>query len=173
MLLNTGEIMERYKPEQVKVLLIAEAPGAAAPGNENRHFYLGNTNLYRTIYTAFTKVFGEFSSAEEFFELFKSLGFYLDHLSQLPINISDRTSRKAARELAVFSLGERLKVYQPEYVVIIMIDIQAFVNQAINISEIESVQKVDAIPYPAGSETNRKNCITAIVNLLKNGEVDY
>jgi hypothetical protein len=168
MLLSTTEIRERYKPEQVKILLVAEAPG-----NESRHFYLANTNLYRTIYTAFTKVFGEFSSPEEFFELFKSLGFYLDHLSQLPIDIKNIVNRKAARELAVFSLSERLKIDQPAYVVIIMIDIQAFVNRAIKISGVQSVQKVDAVPYPAGSETNRKNCIAAIVNLLKNGQIDY
>ena len=168
MLLNIAEIMERYKPEQVKVLLVAEAPG-----NESRHFYLANTNLYRTIYTAFTNVFGAFSSPGEFFELFKSLGFYLDHLSQLPINIRDIASRKAERELAVFSLSERLKIYQPEYVVTIMLDIQTFVNQAVKISGIQSVPKVDAVPYPAGSETNRKNCIHAIVNLLQNGAIDY
>jgi hypothetical protein len=168
MLPNTAKIMQSYKPERVKVLFVAEAPG-----NDSRHFYLANTNLYRTIYTAFTKVFGDFASPEEFFELFKSLGFYLDHLSQSPINIRDIASRKAARQLAVFSLSERLKIDQPEYVVIIMIDIQAFVNQAVKISEIRSVQKIDVVPYPAGSDTNRKNCITAIVNLLKNREIDY
>ena len=168
MQLNTARIMESYKPEVVKVLFIAEAPG-----NDSRHFYLANTNLYRTIYTAFAKVFDEFSSPEEFFELFKSLGFYLDHLSQSPIDIKNAENRKTARQQAVISLSKRLKIYHPEYVVIIMKDIQSYVNQAIRVSEIQSVQKVDVVPYPAGSDTNRKNCIMAIVNLLRNGEVDY
>lgn len=55
----------------------------------------------------------------------------------------------------------------------IMKDIQNFVSQAIRLSEIQLVQKVEVVPYPAGSDTNRKNCITAIVNLLKNEEIDY
>lgn len=177
------KIIERYKPELVKILFVGEAPGAVAPGAaapgaaapvpaKNKHFYLANTNLYRTINTAFEQVFGKFNSAEEFLGFFQSMGFYLDHLSRTAIDKTDAAHRKAARQNAVFSLSERLKIYQPEVVIILMKDIQKQVAEAVEISGISSVRLITAVPYPAGSDTNKRNCIAAIVSLLKNEEVD-
>lgn len=165
------KIIERYKPDLVKNIFVGEAPGAAAPGELGKHFYLANTNLYRTIYTAFEQVYGKFNSAQEFLNFFKSMGFYLDHLSQSAIDKTDAVRRKAARQEAVFSLSERLKLYQPEIVIILMKDIQKEVIQAVEISEINSVRLLTAVPYPAGSDTNKKNCIAAIVSVLKSEEI--
>ncbi|MEO6685701.1 MAG: uracil-DNA glycosylase family protein [Dyadobacter sp.] len=152
----------KYQPEKVKILFIGEAPSAGA-----KRFYLGNTNLFRTIKTAFSECYGDLNSIEEFFYLFKSLGCYLDHLSSGPVNKEDKAGRKLARAAGVSSLSERLKYYQPEIVIILMKELQKQVNMAVELSGIQSIKKIEAVPYPAGSDTNRKNCIIAIVNILK------
>lgn len=155
----------KYKPENVKILFVGEAPAAGI-----KRFYLGNTNLFRTIKAAFSELYGDFKSTEEFFDLFKSLGCYMDHLSSEPVNKEDIPGRKLARAAGVFSLSERLKAYQPEIVIILMKELQKQVNMAVELSGIQSIKKIEAVPYPAGSDTNRKNCIIAIVSILKNTE---
>ncbi len=155
----------KYKPEKVKILFVGEAPAAG-----ERRFYLGNTNLFRTIKAAFSELYGDFNSTEEFFDLFKSLGCYMDHLSSEPVNKEDIPGRKLARAAGVSSLSERLKSCQPEIVIILMKELQKQVNMAVELSGIKSIKKIEAVPYPAGSDTNRKNCIIAIVSILKNAD---
>lgn len=155
----------KYKPEKVKILFVGEAPSAGL-----RRFYLGNTNLFRTIKVAFSELYGDFSSSVEFFDLFKYMGCYMDHLSSEPVNKEDISGRKLARAAGIYSLSERLKSYQPEIVIILMKELQKQVNTAVELSEIKSIKKLEAVPYPAGSDTNRKNCIIAIVSILKNAD---
>ena len=155
----------KYKPEKVRILFVGEAPAVGA-----RRFYLGNTNLFRTVRSAFSELYGDFSSTEEFFDLFKSLGCYVDHLSSEPVNKEDMPARKLARATGIAPLSERLKSYQPDIVIILMKDLQKEVNSAVELSGIKSITKMEAVPYPAGSDTNRKNCIIAIVGILKNAE---
>lgn len=155
----------KYKPEKVKILFVGEAPAVGA-----RRFYLGNTNLFRTVRAAFSELYGDFNSTEEFFDLFKSLGCYVDHLSSEPVNKEDMPARKMARVAGVAPLSDRLKSYQPEIVIILMKDLQKEVNTAVELSAVKSIKKMEAVPYPAGSDTNRKNCIIAIVGILKNVE---
>lgn len=155
----------KYKPEKVKVLFVGEAPALGA-----KRFYFGNTNLFRTIKTAFAELYGDFKSNGEFFDLFKSLGCYIDHLSPEPVNKEDMPARKLARASGISPLCDRLKTYQPEIIIILMKDLQKEVNSAVELSGIKSIAKMEAVPYPAGSDTNRKNCIMAIVGILKNAE---
>ncbi|MBE9461500.1 hypothetical protein ACFP1I_01870 [Dyadobacter subterraneus] len=156
----------KHKPEKVKVLFVGEAPAVGA-----RRFYLGNTNLFRTVKSAFAELYGDFKSNEEFFGLFKSMGCYIDHLSTEPVNKEDMPARKLARNAGISPLSERLKIYQPEIVIILMKDLQKEVTSAVELSGIQSIKKMEAVPYPAGSDTNRKNCIMAIVAILKNAEI--
>lgn len=152
---------QTYKPYDINLLFVAEAPGK--PG---QHFYLANTNLFRTIRVSFEQTYGKFDSAEDFLNLFKSTGCYLDHLSQVMIDRTDKEKRKSAREEGIRSLSERLKLYQPKVIVILMKDIEKQVNRAIQLSGIHSVRILAVAPYPAGSETNRKNCIKTIHGIL-------
>lgn len=70
------------------------------------------------------------------------------------------------RQNAVPSLSARLKLYQPEVIIVLMKDIQKQVAEALEMSGITSVRQFEAVPYPAGSDTNQKNCIAEIIGLL-------
>ncbi|MCF0054927.1 hypothetical protein [Dyadobacter sp. CY356] len=156
----------KYKPEKVKILFVGEAPAIGV-----RRFYLGNTNLFRVIKAAFAECYGDFTSTEEFLDLFKSLGCYIDYLSLETVDKNDIPSRKLARASGVNPLSERLKLYQPEIVIILMKELQKQVKVAVEISNINSIKNMEAVPYPAGSDTNKKNCIIAIVRILKNAAI--
>ncbi|TLV01359.1 hypothetical protein [Dyadobacter luticola] len=155
-------ISEIYRPNQVKILFVAEAPG----GGE-KHFYHGNTNLYRTIRGAFEIVYGNFNSPEDFIKFFKSIGCFLDHLSQAPLDKTNRQARLEGRKSAVASLSSRINEMNPEIVVVLMREITPFVESALGQSNIRSVQSLLVVPYPAGSHANKQNCISEITQILK------
>ena len=166
-------ILQSHKPEKIKILFIAETPGFDSSGRLTQHFYFANNNLFRTIFTAFELVYGSFDSAQAFLSFFKSIGCYLDHLSPGAINRSDKEERKAGRQRAVPSLAARLKSYEPEIIIVLMKDIHKQVVEALETSGVDTVRLLEAVPYPAGSDTNRKNCIAEIASLLRDSEINY
>ncbi len=151
-----------HKPEKVKILLIGEAPG-----KDDKNFYLANTNLYRTVYAAFKELYGDFSSAEEFLQFFKAAGCFLDHLSSEHTDRHDLPQRKQARQNGISSLSERLKIHQPETVIILMKALEKQIQQAIDFSGIKSIRHQTTVSYPAGSDANRLSCIRGLVAVLK------
>lgn len=164
---------DSYKPETIKILFVAEAPGFDKSGRLVQHFYFADNNLFRTIFKAFEAVYGAFGSAQDFLAFFKASGCYLDHLSNVAINRSDKIERQLGRQNAVQNLSERLKLYQPEVIIVLMKDIQKYVAEALELSDRHSVKIFEAVPYPAGSDTNQKNCIAEIIGLLKGDAGKY
>ncbi|MGI4749794.1 MAG: hypothetical protein ACRYFB_04095 [Janthinobacterium lividum] len=155
-------LAQKYKPEKVKILLIGEAPGRV-----DKNFYLGNINLYRTVYTAFKELYNDFASVEEFLQFFKSTGCFLDHLSLEHADRSDMPKRKINRQQGIVGLSERLMVYQPETIIILMKALEKQVQQAITLSGIQSIRQQATVSYPAGSDANRLACIRGLVEVLK------
>ncbi|MGI4805332.1 MAG: hypothetical protein ACRYFL_11205 [Janthinobacterium lividum] len=156
------ELAQQYKPEKVKILLIGEAPG-----RPDKNFYLGNNNLYRTVIVAFKELYGDFASRDEFLAFFKSTGCFLDHIGLEHTNRHDLEKRKANRQNGIISLSEKLKIYQPETVIILMKALEKQVQQAIDLSEIKSIKQQTTVSYPAGSDTNRLACIRGLVAILQ------
>lgn len=156
------ELALQYKPEKVKILFIGEAPGRA-----DKNFYLGNNNLYRTVIVAFKELYGEFSSRDEFLAFFKSAGCFLDHIGLEHTERHDMAKRKANRQNGISSLSEKLKTYQPETVIIVMKALEKQVQQAIDLSGIQSIQNQATVSYPAGSNTNYLACVRGLVTILK------
>lgn len=154
--------IRKYKPDEIKILFIAEAPG-----KPDKHFYLANTNLFRTIFIAFKEVFGDFNSAEEFLIFFRFLGCYLDHLSLQPINKENMAERKAKRKENIPSLSERLKIYCPDTLIILMKGIATEVQDALTSSCINTITTQLVTSYPAGSEVNRQACIREITKTIR------
>ncbi len=165
-------IPDPHKPSSIKILFIAEAASFDNTGKLTQHFYFGNNNLFRTIFTAFEAVYGGFDSPQDFLTFFKSTGCYLDHLSNVAIDRNDKKERQKGRQAAVLSLAARLKSYQPEVIIVLMKDIQKQVAEALERSGIDTVRQFEAVPYPAGSDTNKKNCIAEIASLLRSMEID-
>ena len=148
------EFEQRYKPEHIQLLFLAEAPADPA-----RHFYLANTNLYRTLHLAFTDVYGPFKSADDFLTFFSSLGCYLDHLSVQPVDKSTVSRRNTSRQAGVVPLSERMNTYKPTGLLILMKSIEKQVQQAVELSAITTIEHQLVTSYPAGSESNRQTCI--------------
>lgn len=159
---TAAELALHYKPEKVKILLIGEAPGKT-----DKNFYLANTNLYRTVYAAFKELYGDFAAAEEFLQFFKSAGCFLDHLSLEHSERHDLPKRKLERQNGIAGLSERLIIHQPETVIILMKALEKQVQQAIDLSGIQSIRHQTTVSYPAGSDANRLACIRGLVEILK------
>ena len=72
----TEELRQRFRPAQVRLLLIGESPPVGGS-----FFYMGNSNLYRHTAEAFSLAYSRsFSSPQEFLDFFRGLGCYLDDL---------------------------------------------------------------------------------------------
>ncbi len=152
----------QYKPETVKILFIGEAPGRA-----DKNFYLGNNNLYRTVFVAFKELYGGFSSREEFLAFFKAAGCFLDHLGLEHTERHDMEKRKSNRQNGIISLSEKLKRYQPETVIIVMKALEKQLQQAIDLSGIKTIKQQTTVSYPAGSNTNYLACVSGLVAILQ------
>lgn len=91
-----SEARKKYKPERIKFLLVAEAP----PDSIERFFYYENVNTQDSLFTQITqnlypelkdKYIKNGRSTElksEMLDQFKSEGFYLLDLSELPISLT-------------------------------------------------------------------------------------
>jgi len=130
-------------------------------------FYLCNSILYKAVKEAFTEVYGDFNSDAQFLSFFKSTGCYLDDLCLKPINHLTNDLRKNERNNAIESLSNRIKTYKPKMIAIVMKAIQKEVFSAIKKADIKTIECIEVISFPAGSETNRVNCITETEQVLK------
>ena len=156
------ELALQYKPEKVKILFIGEAPG-----RPDKNFYLGNNNLYRTVIVAFKELYSDFSTKDEFLAFFKAAGCFLDHIGQEHTERHDMEKRKINRQNGISSLSEKLKIYQPETVIIVMKALEKQVQQAIDLSEVKSIKQQITVSYPAGSNTNYLACVRGLVSILQ------
>ncbi len=156
------ELALQYKPEKVKILFIGEAPGRA-----DKNFYLGNNNLYRTVVVAFKELYGDFSGRDEFLAFFQAAGCFLDHIGTEHTERHDMQKRKVNRQNGIGSLSEKLKIYQPETVIILMKALEKQVQQAIDLSGIKSIKQQTTVSYPAGSNTNYLACVRGLVSILQ------
>jgi hypothetical protein len=161
-ILDINKAINKYKPATIKVLFVAEAPG-----NNAKHFYLANTNLYRSVYTAFRELFGEFDTPDAFLHHLESLHCYVDHLSLKPIDKLNASSRIIAREQSILPLSERIGTYQPLIVLTLMKAIREEVRKAIELSGFESIVLQRVTSYPAGNAANRTAFIREIVDVMR------
>lgn len=157
-----SQIRQLYEPEAVQLIFITEA---VQPGK--RFFYLKNSNVFRAIKEAFSQVFGEFKSDEEFLNFFKENGCYVDYLCNEMINGLAPEVRQAVRTNSIKPLSERLAAMKPKVVITMMKVLEPEVNKAIESSGITSVQYTRAVPFPAHSQTNVEKCIAALVEVLE------
>ncbi|RYE05277.1 MAG: hypothetical protein EOP33_06765 [Rickettsiaceae bacterium] len=100
-------------------------------------------------------------------QFIKSARCFLDHLSLVPVERHDRPQRKLERQNGIVGLSERLKIYQPETVIILMKALEKQVQQSIDLLEIQSNQHQTTFFYPAGSNTNYLACVRGLVSILK------
>lgn len=151
---SVTEISRQYQPAKVLLLFVSEALGG-----DDKHFYLGNTNLFRTIYLAFSEVFGDFKSVEDFLQFFKGTGCFLEHLTCTPIDKSSVKIRKNQRQGGIEQLAHKIRTYQPRLIMILMKSIEQEVKESIDLSGLSFIEEIAVTCYPAGTESNRLTCI--------------
>ncbi len=135
------ELRRSYRPSRVTALFVGES----APAGET-FFYSQNSHLYRGM----KKAFGE---DDNFLKDFKNRGFYLEDLVDEPINHQDKSLRRARRNSSIPSLAERIKLHQPEVIVVVMCAIKPMVTLALEQSGVSC--KLHCVPFPAFGQQGR------------------
>lgn len=143
------EILRRsFKPEKIKVLFVAESP---PPLERRTFFYLAKSGLYCHTRSAFKNVYGN-GINPDFLSFFKAKGCYLDDLSSLPSNL---TEIKKSADFYIRSLSERIKVDDPQAIVIVGRSIGELVKKAIKdsgiLEKIDESLVFDEVPFAGNS----------------------
>jgi hypothetical protein len=135
-----------YKPDSVKLLYLAECPK-----NNLEHFYNRGTRIYRRIKESFAEVYPEQFTEANFLEFFQSKGCYLLYLSYEPIadlpGDPYESYRIRKRREGVDFLAEKIKECTPQYIIMIMREIEDKYRDALRLSGI-AYQTAFAIDHP-------------------------
>ena len=132
-----------YKPAKVWVLLIGES--APAGGT---HFYLANSNLFRGVREAFTRVYGRSTpEGDAFLRFFQHHGYWLIDLADEPVNRLDDQPRRHLVENGVRRVSKTIIESQPAIVVVVKKSIERQARTALALSGDEA--DLVALPFPA------------------------
>jgi hypothetical protein len=136
----------RYRPKRIMTLFVGES--APASGT---FFYYGNNAMSGHMQRAVESALGE---SGNFLESFKAYGWYLDDLVSTPVDHLTKSQRKAKCLDAQKSLADRIRCYQPEAIVSLLIGIKPFV-EAVAIAAGSNAPRY-AAPFPGHGCTGRK-----------------
>jgi hypothetical protein len=125
--LDFEALRQRYRPDEVRVLVVGESRPAGGT-----FFYAGDSLLFKATRSAFVEVY-EYDWAEPaaFLEFFKERGFFLIDLCPEPVNKLDEAAREEARELGMPALARTVAASAPRVVVGIMVAIMPYVRRAV------------------------------------------
>ena len=142
-------IRKKFKPKKIKILLIGESPP------EGRDFFYElKSSLYEYTKKAYLNTYKkDISNKGEFLKLFIKSGIYLDDLCHHPINNFDDPLKEIKRKRSKPFLTKRLKSYNPDVIVILMIGIEKHVKEAIKLSGIKC-KKIYTTHFPSMSWHN-------------------
>jgi len=153
------KLRRRYRPPQLRLLFIGEAPPASG-----RFFYNRDSGLYRAIRDAFRAADPSITD-ETFLPIFQSSGCYLIDLCPRPVDHLDRQSRRLAHLAAEPSLGRTIKRLQPQSIVILVRSIQRNVERAACCAGWHG--PLTDLPYPGRWLHHRKIFLEALVPQLR------
>ncbi|WP_347262168.1 uracil-DNA glycosylase family protein [Rudaea sp.] len=148
-----------YKPAQVRILFVGEAPPASG-----RFFYHGDSGLYRAVRTTFLLAFPHLDEVD-FLAAFQTLGCYLIDLCNRPVDNLDAGARAAARSAGIPLLRRRLAEYRPRTVVILTRSIAPCVRQAQTQAHWSGVCL--ETPYPGRWKRHREVFASLLVPMLQ------
>ncbi len=142
-------IRQQYMPDYIKTLFVGES--APASGD---FFYLGNNHFCTYTRQAFERAHNiKFISDKAFLDYFKSQGYFLDDLSHEPVNHLKNNHRNQELKNSVFSLAMRIQMYQPDVIISCLKKIEPYVQEAIEISNIQC--RFYALPFPGNGHQNK------------------
>jgi hypothetical protein len=152
-------LRRRYRPADVRMLFIGEAPPASG-----RFFYLRDSGLYRAIRDAFRAIDPAISD-ETFLTIFQNSGCYLIDACPQPVDQLDSKSRRAALVASEPLLGRRIKKLQPRSIVTLVRSIRSSVECAISRAGWQG--PVLDVPYPGRWIRHREIFLAALTPQLK------
>ena len=156
-------IRKKFKPKKIKVLLVGESPPKSG-----YFFYELKSILYEYTMKGYLNILKRGNlNEDEFPKLLKRRGIYLDDLCHHPINHLDNPLKEIKRKRSKPYLTKRLKSYNPDVIVILMIGIKKHVKEAIKLSGIKC-KKIYTTHFPSmGWHKKYLEEITSIFNELK------
>lgn len=139
---------ERYRPDDVRVLLIGESRPAGGT-----FFYFGNSLLFEATREAFFRAIAR-GEKDDFLDAFRKAGCFLEDLCREPVNRMGESDRDAARTRSEPDLARRLEGLEPDLVIIVMKAIVGYVERALEEAGLRHVQTY-TVPFPRRQWRNR------------------
>ena len=148
-----------YRPAQLRVLFIGEAPPASG-----KFFYRGDSGLYRAFRAAFQLIDPSIADAD-FLRVFQASGCYLVDLCGRPVDQLPPASRRTVCIQGEVALCRSLKTLQPETIVAVLHSIRANVDRVITCAGWHG-RRLD-LPYPGRWKQYREVFIAQLTPLLR------
>jgi hypothetical protein len=140
---------EKYRPETVRLLFIAESRPAGGT-----FFYAADSNLFFSTQSAFEDVYGFVHRG--FLDFFKSAGCYLEDLCREPVNNMLNGVRHTAHRESIDSLAERINTLRPYAIAVVGLgrSLQRCIDEALKRAKLAEVPRCN-LPFPAMSNQPR------------------
>jgi hypothetical protein len=150
--MDTEAIRLRYKPYNVRLLLIGESPPASG-----KFFYL-KSGMTTFTARAFEEAHGiEFKDQAAFLDYFRACGCYLYDLSHLPVDQLPRKEREEQLQKNVKALAQRIREAKPSVVAVVLKRIEGYVREALAGSGRNP--RLFVLPFPGmGHQKNILRC---------------
>jgi hypothetical protein len=134
------KLRRRYRPDQVRILFVGEAPPVSG-----RFFYQGDSGLYRAVRDTFITAFPSLPK-DEFLAAFRAFGCYLVDLCGQPVDHLPRSTRMSICCAGEVRLGRTIEALRPMIIVTLVRSIRASVKRAQSIAGWSGLHL--ELPYP-------------------------
>lgn len=152
-----AQLRDRWKPNRVKLLMIAEsAPDDGGKISLRRFFYadrLGADNLFRGVVAAMYDISKDDlkrTGKQPLLERLRDDGFFLIDLAPHPVNALSGAARKRALLQAVPGCVERAAALEPEGVVVVKVDLYPMLAHPLRAAGLPLLQD-GPIAFPLGN----------------------
>ena len=152
-------LRRRYRPAQIRLLLIGESPPASG-----HFFYCRDSGLYRAIRDAFRMVDSSITD-DTFLETFRHSGCYLIDACPYPVDALDVSSRRSACLASEPALTRKIRQLQPDAIVTLVKSIRDNVRRAAGRARWHGL--IVELPYPGRWASHRKIFLEGLVPHLE------
>ncbi len=139
----------RFRPEQVRVLFVAESARTHATS-----FYSMDSALYSATKDVFNASVRDLLRAQNFLRSFQQLGCFLVHLYDQPLHVVPEEELEETRQQSVERLAHAIRSMQPTAVISVEPNITPHVDEALERSGWSPQLRAD-LPFP-----HRQNAAT-------------
>jgi len=154
-----AELRGRYRPAQVRLLFIGEAPPASG-----RFFYQADSGLYRAFLDSFRAILPSMAEAE-FLRAFQSAGCYLIDVCPYPVDRMEPHARRAACLASEPELARQIEELQPQSIATIVRSIRSHAERAADRARWQG--PLLDLPYPGRWSRHRDDFLKKLAPELK------